>query len=87
MTNESYGKIWCLDLCLPMAPFNLLDENDMKKCFNRVNLRQMYCSEDISEGDNIDHRLYLMQYIEAYQFIKLYDQEGPKIKLHCWNIF
>ena len=34
MTLENYGKIWCLDQCLPIASFDLLDENDVKKCFN-----------------------------------------------------
>ena len=41
MTNENYRKIWCLDQCLPTASFNLLDENDMKKHFNWINLRHM----------------------------------------------
>ena len=33
VTLEKYGKIWCLDHCLPIASFDLLDENDLK-CFN-----------------------------------------------------
>ena len=33
MTREIYGKVWCLDHCLPIASVNLLDENDVKNCF------------------------------------------------------
>ena len=41
MTLAKYGSIWQFDHCLPITSFNLLDENDMKKCFNWVNLRLM----------------------------------------------
>ena len=41
MTLENYGSVWQIDHCLPVASFNLLDENDIKKCFNCVNLRPM----------------------------------------------
>ena len=48
----------------------------MKKCFNWVNLRPMYSNKKVSKSDKIDHRLYLMQEMEAYQFIKL-NEKGP----------
>ena len=51
MTHENYGKIWCLDHCLAIASFNLLDENEMKKCFNWINLRPTYIKDNIIEGD------------------------------------
>ena len=61
MTLENYCSVWQIDDCLAVASFMLLDEIDVKKSFNCVNLRPMYCSENISKGDKIDHRLYLMQ--------------------------
>ena len=61
MTLENYASIWQIDHCLPIASFNFLDESDMKKCFNWINLRPMYCSENISKGDKIDYHLYLLQ--------------------------
>ena len=76
MTIENYGSVWQIDHCLPIASFNLLDENDMKKCFNWINLRPMYSSEDNSKNVKIDYQLYLMQEIKAYQFIKLNGQGG-----------
>ena len=33
MNVESYCSVWCIDLCLPIASFNILDESEMKKVF------------------------------------------------------
>ena len=77
MTLENYGKIWCLDHCLPISSFNLLGEKEINKSFKCINLRPMYLKEIIIESDKIDHRLHLMQEVRVYQFIKLNDQEEP----------
>ena len=81
MTEENYGKVCCSDHCYPLSKTNLSDKNEMIKSTNMINLRPMYCSENISKGDKIDHRLYLMQEIKAYQFIKL-NEKGPNEDLH-----
>ena len=65
MTLENYGKLWCLDHCLPIASFNLLDENDMKSCFNWINLRPMYVKDNMIKGDKIDYHLYLLPEVKA----------------------
>ena len=75
MTVENYGTVWQMNHCLAVASFNLLDENDKKKCFNWVNLRPMYVKDNIIKGDKIDIRLYLLQEIKAYQFIKLNEEK------------
>ena len=75
MTIENYGSTRQIDHCLSKASCNLSDENDMKKCFNWVNLRPMYSTENNLKGSKIDHRFYLLQQIKAYQFIKL-NEEG-----------
>ena len=71
MTIENYGSVWQIDHCLPIASFNLLDENDMKKCFNWINLRPMFSNDNNFKNDKIDNRLYLMQEIKANHFLKL----------------
>ena len=82
MTLENYGKIWCLHHCLPIASFNLLDENDIKKSFNWINKRPMYVIDNIVKRDKIDYHLYLLQEVKAYQFLKLNGQEGLNKDLH-----
>ena len=41
MTIRNYGSVWQIDHCPPIASFHLLDENDMKKYINWINLRPM----------------------------------------------
>ena len=77
MTIENYGSVWQIDHCLPIASFNLLDENDMKKCFNWINLRPMYSNENNFKKTKIDHYLYLLQEVKAKYFLELNVQEGP----------
>ena len=77
MTVENYGDVWQIDHTLPITSFNLLDENEMKKCFDWINLRPMYMKDNLIKGDKIDHRLYLLQQIKAKYFMKLNnDQQG-----------
>ena len=71
MNLEFYGKNCCLDHCLAVASFNLLDENDKKDCFNWVNSRPIYVKDNIIESDKIDMRLYLLQEIRKKYFMKL----------------
>ena len=81
ITKENYGKIWSLDHCYPLFKTLLIDENEMNKSTNWTNLRPMYCSENYSEGDKIDHRLYLKQEQKVYQFIKL-NEKRPNEDIH-----
>ena len=81
MTIENYGSVWQIDHCLPIASFNLSDENDMKKCFNWINLRPMYSNENNSKNDKMDDYLYLCQQVKAYQFIIL-NGKGPNEDIH-----
>ena len=68
MSIDNYGSVCCIDHCLPTASFNLLDEKEMRICFNRNNLRPMYTKENNSNRAKNDNRLYLMQKIKAYHF-------------------
>ena len=76
MSLEDYGSVWQIDHCLPIASFNLLHENDMKKCFNWINLRSMYSNENNSKKAKIDHYLYLCQEVKAKNFLELKGQKG-----------
>ena len=82
MTIEDYGFVWQIDHCLPIASFNLLEENDMKKCFVWVNLRPMFSTENNSKKAKIDHYLYLCRKSKAKYFMKLNVEEGFNENVH-----
>ena len=59
------GSGWQIDHCLAVASFILLDQNDVKICFNWVNLGPMSVKDSIIKGDKNDIRLYLLQEVKA----------------------
>ena len=71
MMIENYGKVWCLDHCLPLSKINLSNENELYKSTNWVNLRPMYMKDNLFKGDKIDMRLYLLQEMRGNYFMKL----------------
>ena len=82
MTLENYGSIWQIDHCPAVASFNLLDEKQMKKCFSWINLGPVFVKDNITKGNKINMRLYLLQQIKGKYFMKLIDQEGLIPKLY-----
>ena len=65
MTIGNYGSVWQIDHCLPIASFNLLDQNDMKKCFNWINIRPVFSNKNNSKNAKVDYHLDLLQEVEA----------------------
>ena len=49
MTWENHGE-WHIDHIKPCVSFNLLDENEQKKCFHYTNLQPLWASENLSKG-------------------------------------
>ena len=74
MTEGNYGSEWTFDHCYPSSKTNSSDKNEMIKSTLWINLRPMYCSENIIKGDKIDPYLYTLQEIEAKCFLKLNDE-------------
>ena len=52
MTLESYGKIWCLDHCLPLKKTY---KNDLYKYTNWIILRPMYVKDNFSKASKTDY--------------------------------
>ena len=61
MNIDTYGSVWCIDPCVPIASFSVLNDNELKKCFIWINLRPMYSIENNSKKLKNDHYPYLLQ--------------------------
>ena len=81
MTMQNYGKVWHLDHCLAVSTFNLLDENEVRKCLNWINLRPMYVRDNIIKGNKIDYVvIYVSKRMKGKYFRKL-NEPRSKIKI------
>ena len=52
---DKYCFVWCIDQGLPIAIFNILDEKEMKNCFNWITLRLMYFGENNLKKAKFNH--------------------------------
>lgn len=52
MNWNNHGK-WHIDHIIPCSLFNLIDENEQKKCFNYTNLQPLWAHENLSKGNKL----------------------------------
>jgi hypothetical protein len=70
MTMENYGSVWHYDHVLPISSFNLLDEEELFKAMNWMNIRPLPPVKNIQKANKIDPWLNVMQDVKAHYFIK-----------------
>ena len=71
---ERYGLIWHIDHVLPISSFNLLDEEELHKAMNWINIRPLSPFKNIKKSNKIDPWLYVMQEVKAQYFLKHLDE-------------
>ena len=54
MTMENYGSVWHHDHVLPISSFNLLDEEELHKAMNWINIRPLSPLKNIKKSNKID---------------------------------
>ena len=55
MTWDNYGYYgWHLDHIIPCVSFNLLLEDERRKCFRYTNLQPLWMKDNIKKGDRLD---------------------------------
>src|ERR1043165_3992977 len=70
MTKENYGSVWHLDHVIPLASFNLLDQDELYKAMIWQNLRPLTPFKNMQKSNKVDQWLYVMQEVKAAYFIK-----------------
>ena len=74
MTMRNDGPVWHHDHVLPLSSFNLLDEEELQKATNWMNIRPMIAVKNIQKSNKVDQWLYVMQEVKAYYFLKHLDE-------------
>jgi hypothetical protein len=74
MMMSNYGSVWHLDHVIPISSFNLLDEEELFKAMNWMNIRPLLALKNLQKANKIDHRLYIMQEVKAHYFLKNLDK-------------
>ena len=74
MTMKNYGTIWHIDHVLPLASFNLLDEDELYKAMIWINLRPLTPFKNMEKSNKIDRWLYVLQEVKAAYFLKHLDE-------------
>ena len=66
MTWENYGVYWDIDHVIPTSIFDFSNINNIKLCYNWVNLRPLEKVKNISKSNKID-LIYINKQIEDVQ--------------------
>lgn len=53
MTWENHGIVWHIDHIIPVVSFNLLDENEIFKCYHYTNLQPLMANENLIKQDRM----------------------------------
>ena len=61
-----------IDHVLPISSFNLLDEEELHKAMNWINIRPLSPFKNIQKSNKIDPWLYVMQEVKAHYFLKTF---------------
>ena len=74
MTFENYGVYWHIDHVLPVRAFNHENEEEVKVCWNWINLRPLEAEENLRKSDKIDKDLYSKQLLLGKKFLEEYER-------------
>ncbi len=58
MTWESHGTVWHIDHIIPCVSFNLLNEDEIYKCYNYGNLQPLSVADNLSKGNKMPDGSY-----------------------------
>lgn len=74
MTFQNHGPVWHIDHVKPCASFDLLDDDEQKKCFNWKNLQPLYGDENLSKNDTVDNKYIEKHKIKAKKFLEEWNE-------------
>ena len=73
MTLEKDGSTWHIDHTMPCSSYDLLDENELRICFNLTKNRPMLTKKAISKGKKLITVFILYKKLKLIIFMKHYE--------------
>ena len=70
MSWDNFGSLWGIDHTIPIRNFDLSEDEEVKKCYNWINLRPYRLDKNSSKHDNVDPYSYLLQEVKAHRFLQ-----------------
>lgn len=78
MTTENFGKVWSLDHIVPVHLFNFDDINDLKLCYNFINIMPMFINDNRLKGASVHFSIEKLKKL-LIDFSKTDDEINTKI--------
>jgi hypothetical protein len=69
MTFENFGKVWGLDHIVPVDLFNFDDLNDLKLCYNFLNIMPMFNDDNRLKGASVHFSIEKLNLLRT-EFLK-----------------
>lgn len=82
---DNYGIYWHLDHVVPIAFFELTNEDERYMCFNWLNIRPLEKTRNISKSDNIVKDYILQHYKELKKFCALHERYQAIFEKSWWQ--
>ncbi len=82
---DNYGTYWHLDHVIPIAFFDLNNEDERYMCFNWLNIRPLEKTKNISKSDNIVQNYILQHYKELKKFCALHERYQAMFEKTWWQ--
>jgi len=71
MTMSNHGKIWHIDHVIPCSKFDLINDEQQKKCFHWTNVQPLHGARNIKKGDSFDMNEIINQAKKISEFTNL----------------
>ena len=86
MTFENHGEKWHIDHVLPCAKFNMLDEEEQRRCFNWTNLQPMFADDNLTKNDRVSMKEVNIHIKKVKKYMKENDLEETEYTIGTYDI-
>jgi hypothetical protein len=83
MTMENFGPVWGIDHIVPVELFDLNDEDDLKLCYNFINIIPMFNDDNRFKGGSVHFSVILLNNTIKKEKVKINQNILLKLLAKC----